>query len=400
MTVTSRRSQRALPLAIAGSAAVAVGFGFGRYGFGLFVSIFRDEFGLSTAMVGAVGSAASVMYLVALLGCGALTARWGVRLPVLLANLSAVIGLGLVACAPSAPVLMAGVVIAAASSGLVWGPFADAVGETVPLRRQDSVLSIVGTGTTFGLIIVGVLALWAAGRPDPSWRVVWLALTALAAAVTVLAFVALPRGAASRTAHDKRFRPTWAVAPLCGVSALYGAAGSAFFTFAVDLVRTEGLSPTWSSLLWLLVGIGGVSGVLTARMVEIVGLARAQQAGVALMGAAIAMLAVNPSSAMFAGMAALGFGFAYMPIASMLAIWNQRLHPRHPTSGFVVTLCGLGVGSIIGPAAVGALADVRGLPSAFVFTAAVFAAGALPLCRRSTTSGESRRDRRQRWSRA
>ena len=107
------------------------------------------------------------MYLVSLLSCGALTARYGPRLPVLLANMAAVTGLALIACAGNAPMLVAGVVIAAASSGMVWGPFADAVarGAAVP-RWQDLVLSIISSGTTFGLIIAGGLALWTADRPE------------------------------------------------------------------------------------------------------------------------------------------------------------------------------------------------------------------------------------------
>lgn len=383
MTVTSQRLHGPLPLAIAGSGAVAVGFGFARYGFGSFVSTFRSEFGLSTTVVGAVGSAASAMYLVALLACGVLTARWGPRLPVLIANASAVVGLGLVACATSAPMLIAGVVVAAASSGLVWGPFADAVAGWVEPRRQNTVLSVVGTGTTFGLVVVGAMALWAADGPEQPWRVVWLVFTAVAAAVTVVALIAVPGGAVVQKPRAAPFRPTWAAAPLLATSALYGVAGTVFFTFAVDLVRGEGLEAQWSSLLWLLVGIGGISGVATARIVEAAGLGRALLTGVVLLAVAIAVMAANPTSVTVTAAAALGFGFAYMPFASLLSIWNQRLHPSHPTSGLVVTLCSLGVGSIIGPLAVGAVADARGLRLAFVATAVLFAACALPLCRRA-----------------
>ena len=383
MTVTSRRLRGPVPLAIAGSAAVAVGFGFARYGFGSFVSTFRSEFGLSTAMIGAVGSAASAMYLVALLACGVLTARWGPRLPVFLANVSAVVGLGMVASATSAPVLIAGFVVAAASSGLVWGPFADAVAGSVRPRWQDSALSIVGTGTTFGLIVVGVLALWAADGPDHAWRLVWLVLTGVAAVVTVVALIAVPRGAPVKKARAPRFRPTSAAAALWGMSALYGLAGAAFFTFAVDLVRGEGLGPQWSSLLWLLVGVGGISGVVTARMVEAAGLGGALLGSVVLLAVTIAAMAANPTSVTVTAVAALGFGFAYMPFASLLSIWNQRLHPSHPTSGLVVTLCSLGIGAIIGPVAVGAVADAHGLRLAFVATAVLFAACTLPLCGRA-----------------
>ncbi len=386
MTVTRGEQSPALPIAAAGCAAVGVGFGFARYGFGLFVTTFRAEFGLTTAVIGAIGSAASAMYLVALLSCGALTARYGPRLPVLLANLSAVTGLALIACAADAPMLIAGVVIAAASSGLVWGPFADAVTTGVAPRWRDPALSVISSGTTFGLIAAGALALWAADRPGHLWRAIWLVLTALAAAVALLAYRAMSDGdTRAAAAREVRFRPTADALPMCAMSALYGAAGAVFFTFAVDMVRSEGLGARWGALLWLLVGIGGISGVATGAAVARLGLGRAMRAAVGVLAAAIVGLAVAPSNAGPAALAALAFGFAYMPFAALLAIWNQRLHPTHPTSGLVLSLFCLGVGGVAGPAVMGVVAGAAGLRTAFAVTAAVLVVGGLPLCRRIRT---------------
>jgi predicted MFS family arabinose efflux permease len=386
MTVTRVRTDAApVALAMAGCGAVAVGFGFARYGFGLFASTFRAEFGLTTSTIGAVSSAASVMYLVALLSSGALTARYGPRLPVLLANMAAVAGLALIACAGDTPMLVAGVVIAAASSGMVWGPFADAVRTGAEPRWQDPALSIISSGTTFGLIIAGGLALWTADRPGQTWRVIWLAFAALAAAVALIAYRAMTdrnTAASPPRQQGKRFRPTAEALPLCLISALYGAAGAVFFTFAVDMVRGEGLSPRWGALLWLLVGLGGISGIATGAAVGRIGLGPSLRAVVAVLAASIAGLAVSPSNAGIAALAALTFGVAYMPFAALLAIWNQRLHPRHATSGLVLSLFCLGVGAVAGPAVMGVIAQASGLRIAFMITAAILLAGGLPLCRR------------------
>ena len=371
---------------MAGCGAVAVGFGFARYGFGLFASTFRAEFGLTTTTIGAVSSAASVMYLVSLLSCGALTARYGPRLPVLLANVAAVTGLALIACAGNAPMLVAGVVIAAASSGLVWGPFADAVTSAGAPRWQDLALSIISSGTTFGLIIAGGLALWTADRPGQTWRVIWLVFAALAATVAVIAYRAMTDGntaAAPRRQQQDRFRPTTDALPLCVISALCGAAGAVFFTFAVDMVRGEGLSPQWGALLWLFVGVGGVSGVATGAAVGRFGLGNSLRVAIAVMATSIAGLAASPSNAGTAALAAVTFGAAYMPFAALLAIWNQRLHPRHATSGLVLSLFSLGVGAVVGPAVMGVIAQTSGLRVAFWLTAAILLMGGLPLCRRA-----------------
>ena len=101
------------------------------------------------------------------------------------------------------------------------------------------------------------------------------------------------------------------------------------------------------------------------------------------MAASIAGLAVSPSNAGTAAVAAVTFGAAYMPYAALLAIWNQRLHPRHATSGLVLSLFSLGVGAVVGPAVMGVIAQTSGLRVAFWLTAAILLMGGLPLCRRA-----------------
>jgi predicted MFS family arabinose efflux permease len=163
-----------------------------------------------------------------------------------------------------------------------------------------------------------------------------------------------------------------------------GAVTSGYFTFAVDLVRDHGMGAQWSSLFWLLVGIGGISGVATGEAARALGLHRTLGLCVIVLAVSIAALAAFPSSPPVAAAAGLGFGFAFMPIAAALALWNQELHPEHPTSGLTLVLCSLGVGSILGPILVGALADAYGLRNVFVLLAGITVLGLklLPVSRR------------------
>jgi hypothetical protein len=203
-------------LAVAGTASVAVGFGFARYGFGLFVPVFRMEFGLDTQTIGAIGSGSYAVYLVSLLGCGVLSARWGPRLPVVTGTTFAFIGLTLVSLASTAEMLVVGILMAAASSGWVWAPFADAVARRVSPSQRARVLAVIGTGTTFGLIVAGSLAPLGSDRPT-AWRPVWAGFALAAALATAASVLAIPgRRDGKKKRTRTRFRLTRKAFPLIG----------------------------------------------------------------------------------------------------------------------------------------------------------------------------------------
>jgi sugar phosphate permease len=118
----------------------------------------REEFGLSTEVLGFVASGLYAGYLAALLAMGLLAGL-----------LSAGAGTALVALSPNAAVLAAGVVLAGTGAGWSWAPYNDTVGLAVPASSRDRVLSVISTGTTFGIAITGLAALSAAAYGLP-WR--------------------------------------------------------------------------------------------------------------------------------------------------------------------------------------------------------------------------------------
>ncbi|MCP1168461.1 MFS transporter, partial [Limimaricola sp. ASW11-118] len=90
---------------MAGFGATAVTYGPARMGFGLFLPQFREAFGLGSGMAGLIAGGAFLAYLLTVLAAGPLTARHGARVPVLIGAALACTGMGLVAAAPSLPVL-------------------------------------------------------------------------------------------------------------------------------------------------------------------------------------------------------------------------------------------------------------------------------------------------------
>lgn len=171
-------------LGLAGFFATAVAFGPARNGYGLFLPDIREEFGLSTVMLGLIDSGLYAGYLAALLAVGLFAARVGPRLPVMIGLLSAGVGMALVALSSNAMMLAAGVILAGTSAGWSWAPYNDAVEQGVFPHSRNRTLSIISTGTTFGIMVAGLTALAVAVWGMP-WRAAWpvFALSALAAAV-------------------------------------------------------------------------------------------------------------------------------------------------------------------------------------------------------------------------
>lgn len=135
----------------------------------MFLPYLREEFGLSTELAGLIASGGYAAYLAALFAVGMLAARLGPRPLVVAGTMSAALGMMLVAWSPNAWLLTAGVALAASSAGWSWAPYNDATERLVPPRLRARVLSVISTGTTFGIAGAGITALII----GESWRLGW-----------------------------------------------------------------------------------------------------------------------------------------------------------------------------------------------------------------------------------
>ncbi len=369
-------------LTLAGFLAIAVAFGPARNGYGLFMPEIREEFGLSTGVLGLIASAAYAGYLAALLAVGVLASRAGPRLPVIVGGLCGAGGMALVAFSHNPAVLTAGVVLAAASAGWSWPPYNDAAERAVPARLRARVLSVISTGTTFGIAAAGLTAL-AVGAAGGAWRAGWLAFSA--AALVALAFnaVVLPGKPAGAAGYGSDRWPGlgWfsrpGSAPLFAVAFSFGAVSSVYWAFAIDHVsRASGaeaapLGLPLGPLFFVVVGLGGTAGLSAGDAMGAFGLRRVL-AGVMLCAAlAASLLGVAPGWWPAAALSALLFGAYVMTISALVSVWSSLVFPERPSAGFSAALISFAAGSILAPAAAGALAAAHGLGAVFVLSGAV-----------------------------
>jgi predicted MFS family arabinose efflux permease len=364
-------------LGLAGFCATAVAFGPARNGYGLFLPEIREEFGLSTETLGLIASGLYAGYLAALLAVGLLAARLGPRPPVLIGLLSAVFGMALVAFSTNVAALAAGVVLAGTSAGWSWAPYNDVVERVVPAGLKDRVLSVISTGTTFGIAVAGFLAL-ATVTWGSSWRAGWLAFAAFALVGAALNARLLPRRRRGSGANGSIRLPRsgwfWcaASAPLFVVALSFGVVNAVYWSFAVDLISGAGDSFLASGPeLYVVLGIAGFAGLLTGDATLRFGLRRVLAVTLVSLGLATGLLGLAPGRLLVVGASAVLFGAGVMVMSALLSLWSSTIFAERPSTGFSATLLLFGAGSVLGPGAVGALAGEFGLGPAFLLTAAL-----------------------------
>ena len=271
--MSARAAPGALRLATAGIGIVGVCFGMARYGYGLLLPDVRRDYGLSPATLGAVAMASYLAYLAATALAGAV-ARAHARRTAIAAGLTAAAGMAIAGLSHSPPVFVAGVLVAGASAGMAFAPFADAARE-MTAAAPGRVLAAISCGTGYGVALAAPIAIVA----GTSWRSAWLAFACAALGATWWAARVLPRDEPRRPRDGRA--GGWASVlcrrslPLLAGAVLIGVGSAAYWTFAVEyLVDAGALSSTASRSFLGIVGVASVLATLSADLLARLGPAR------------------------------------------------------------------------------------------------------------------------------
>lgn len=374
---------RAVRLTAAGMSLIAVCYGLARFAYGLFVPSFRAEFGLDATVIGGVASGSYVGYCVAVVLATGATARWGARTVGVAAGACAAAGTGLVALAPSTPVLVVGVVLAGSSTGLASPPMARAVARHVAPRLEQRAQTVVNAGTGVGVLVSGPVALLVAGE---QWRWAWAFFSAVAVVVTVWVARTVPSRSATavETAAPLDAAPAPArgwlppgAATLLTAAVVMGLGSAAVWTYARDVVTAAGLSDVTASAMWIALGAAGLLGALAGDLAARLGPGRCWTGAMLLLAAATAAFAVAPGTAVVALVAAAVFGAVYIAASGLLLLRGARTYPDRPVFGVGAAFLLLAVGQALGAPLLGLLTDALGTPQAFSIAAGLIVLGAL-----------------------
>jgi MFS family permease len=214
--------------------------GLARFGYTSILPAMQEALGLTNTQTGVLQSWNLVGYLVTVVWAGALAARFGPRLVIVVALLVVALGMGLTGLVPTFAAACAGRFLAGMGGAGSNVPAMALVSAWFGARRRGLATGVAAAGSSLGLIVTGPLVpvILQGGGPE-GWRVCWFAL----GGVTLLVLIAVALFLRNRPS-EKGLRPI-------GESEAERVAGSA---------GAGGSKPGWSSvyrsaLLWKLAGI-------------------------------------------------------------------------------------------------------------------------------------------------
>ena len=376
------KEERIVWLVAPGLALIAVNYGLARFAYGLFLPDMREAFDLSPSLLGTIGAGSYLGYCIAVVLALLYTSRTGPRRMAVAAGAVAVVGMALVAFAPSAWVLALGVLVAGSSTGLASPPMAEAVARAVPEGLQDRANTLINGGTGVGVALSGPAALLLSGQ----WRVAWAAFALVGTAVVLWNAAVMPRAAVEvgpdapgsrETPDDPRSRrPSVSYfvgarararsAPLFLAAFGVGFASAVYWTFSRDLVVSAGhLGQTGSTLFWTAIGVSGLLGAAAGDLAGRFGLAAVMRGALVSMAAALALLAVAPGTLPLAYASAALFGSTYIALTGALLVWSVDVFRERPSAGLGAAFLLIAVGQLAGSPAAGAIAGATSPEAAF-----------------------------------
>ena len=391
--MNARRPLPTLVVAAALALGAAISLGLARFSYALLLPPMRADLGWSYFTAGAMNTVNAVGYLAGALAAPAALRRFGARRVFLGGAVLTALALfahGLVLADGSLYVLRFATGVGSAGTFVAGGLLAarlvvaPTAGDGGGRGGSGLVLGIYYGGTGLGIIASALLVPILAERPAPhSWQGAWFGLAALAAIATAVAALATriaSDATAASTPHAARSRvDVFALAPALVAYLLFGLGYIGYMTFVITLLREERLAGGLVIVFFAMLGAAVIaSSWLWAGLLQ-----RARGGGaLALLNALVALatllpvVSTHPAVAFASG---LLFGAVFLSlVASTTALVRHNLAPADWPAGIAAFTIVFAAGQIVGPSAVGLIADhFGGLRAGFACSAAVLALAAI-----------------------
>jgi predicted MFS family arabinose efflux permease len=330
------------------------------------------DFRVSEALVGTLLATYALVAALTTVPLVRLTALWPRRTTLLLTLVCLTVSQLISALAPNFTVLAGGRVLCALTHGLMWSVIAPIGVRLVPVTHAGRATTAVYVGTSLALVVGNPLT--AAMSELWGWRLAVVLVTVAAAAVTVLAWAALPRMVMSRdetrtARRSRRHRGNRRLVTLTALTMIGVTGHFISYTFIVVIIR-DVVGVHGGRLAWLLAafGIAGlVSMGVMARPLDrwpqasVVGCLAALATAFAVLtsltfdrGAGLVVLVVGVGAIVM-------WGAASTALPPMLQAAAMRTAPDDPDGASGRYVAGFQVGIMAGSLAGGVLYQHAGL---------------------------------------
>lgn len=337
-----------LRLTLSGFMLIAVTYGLARFAWGMMMPQVAQQISFSPRASGMLAACSYLAYCLATPGATLLLARWGVRSTAMLAALTAMLGLLLLAAAGSAWLIAGGLFIAGLGAGLASPALASAVSLRIDASRQTAANTLINAGTGAGIIVsVPIFMLMPGG-----WRAACCCFAALALISLLLARYCLPAGRADPPGSPVGWRDRLhnrALQRVIIIAFLSGVASAAWWCFGPDVLRQHShLNEGQASMLWLVSGAAGILGALTGPLARCIGMRQVYWLAQLAMAAPLLLLAALTHFSYWLVPAAALCGAGYVTLSGILLVAGAAATPQNAASGVAAAFLTLAIGQIGG----------------------------------------------------
>ncbi len=382
-----------------GTLCIFASLGLGRFALGMLLPAMGESLDLSYSQMGLISTINFAGYLLAVLGCGFLTARFGHRLVISLAMLLIGTTMFMIGRADAFLLILVLYFLTGLGSGGANVPAMALVSSWFTSNRRGRATGFVVIGSGFAILLAGKLIPHLNERGGAEgWRLGWMTLGVMVLTATVICFLVMrnsPKemglepcggeidneGKAKPVVELDRKISKRDIAHMSGLYFLFGATYVVYVTFIVtSMVRDRGFSEAAAGNFWAMVGaLSLLSGPIFGTMSDRFGRKAALMTvfSIQATGYLLASLQQLPPSFLYASIFCFGITAWSIP-SIMAALVGDLAGPQKAAQifGFITFIFSLG--QITAPAVAGFLAEHSGnFSSSFMITAILAAGGAI-----------------------
>ena len=388
-------------IAAIGTLVILACLGIGRFALGMLLPSMASSLKLSYAQIGFISTGNFIGYLLAVLVCAPLARKIGSRQLIIIALAVIALSMALISQARTFGAVMAFYFVTGMGSGAANVPMMGLITAWFDRAIRGRAAGFVVIGSGFAIILSGKLIPYINGwKGSEGWRLNWLILAGIVAAIACLAFVILRNrpedkglkplgtdettfvpGRRTTTVPKENIYKNKTLYLLGAIYFLFGYTYVIYATFIVTtLVKERGFSEAIAGNFWSWVGFlslfsGPVFGTLSDRLGRKAGL----MIVFSLQMLAYLLVAANlPPLFLYLSIGFYGMVAWSIPSIMVAAVSEYvGIDKALAAFGFITFIFGLG--QITGPSIAGILAEKTGSFSSSFFMAAAFAGVAIVL---------------------